>query len=226
MTTNQGSTFAIAPGTAAPGQAFIDPALPRASDGPMKRLYRWTMRLAETRYAPAALGIIAFCESSFFPVPPDIILVPMSLARPRRAWLYALICTVGSVARALLGYAIGAVLYGTIGHWLIQLYGYGAKIDALRLFFDRWGWAFILVKGLTPIPFKLVTIFCGLVGYNIPLFLALCAVTRGARFAVLALLLNVCGERIKALLERYFGAFILVLALLIVAGFVVAAKVI
>ena len=173
--------------------APLDPALPRRGDGPTKRLYRWTMGLAETRHAPLALGLIAFAESSFFPVPPDV---------------------------------IGALLYGTVGHWLIHLYGYDARIPALQGFFAQWGWAFILMKGLTPIPFKLVTIFCGLVGYDLPLFLLLCAVTRGARFFVLAVLLTLFGERIKRLLERYFGAFVIVLALTVVAGFVIAAKVI
>ena len=204
----------------------IDPAVPRADDGPMKRLYRWTLALAESPSAPLALGVIAFAESSFFPVPPDVILVPMSLARPARAWVYALICTVGSVAGALLGYAIGALLYNTLGQWLINLYGYGARIDALKAFFAHWGWAFILVKGLTPIPFKLVTIFSGLVGYNLPLFVLLCAVTRGARFLVLAVLLNLFGETIKGLLERYFGIFMLSLVAIVLAGFYVAAKVI
>ena len=204
----------------------VDPPLSRRSDGPTKHLYRWTVGLAEKRFASLALGLIAFAESSFFPVPPDVILVPMSLARPRRAWLYALICTVGSVGGAMLGYAIGALFYGTVGHWLIHLYGYDTKIADLRAFFAHWGWAFILVKGLTPIPFKLVTIFCGLITYNLPLFVLLCAVTRGARFFVLAVLLKLFGEQIKLLLERYFGAFMLVLALVVVVGFVVAAKVI
>ena len=204
----------------------IDPAIPRRGDGPSRRVYRWTMGLAEKPSAPVWLGIIAFCESSFFPLPPDIILVPMSLARPKRAWIYALICTVGSVLGALLGYAIGALLYASVGRWLIHLYGYDTKIEALRVFFAHWGWAFILVKGLTPVPFKLVTIFCGLVAYNLPLFVLLCAVTRGARFFVLAVLLTFFGEPIKRLLERYFGAFMLVLALTVVAGFVIAAKVI
>lgn len=204
----------------------FDAAIPRRGDGPTKRLYRWTMGLAEKPSAPLALGIIAFCESSFFPLPPDVILVPMSLARPRRAWLYALICTVGSVLGALLGYAFGALLYASVGRWLIHLYGYDTKIDALRSFFAHWGWAFILVKGLTPIPFKLVTIFCGLVNYNLPLFVLLCTVTRGARFLVVAVLLNLFGETIKRWLERYFGTFMVVLALIVVAGFVVAAKVI
>ena len=204
----------------------FDPAIPRPGDSPSKRLYRWTLGLAEKPSAPWALGIIAFMESSFFPVPPDVILIPMSLARPKRAWFYALICTIGSVLGALLGYAIGSILYDTVGQWLIQLYGYGPKVDALRAFFGKWGWAFILVKGLTPIPFKLVTIFSGLVGYNLPLFVLLCAITRGARFLVLAVLLNLFGETIKGLLERFFGLFMVALVLMVFVGFYLAVKVI
>ena len=204
----------------------LDPAVPRRGDGPSKRLYRWTMGLAEKPSAPLWLGVIAFCESSFFPLPPDLILVPMSLARPKRAWLYALICTVGSVLGALLGYAIGALLYDTVGLWLIHLYGYGAKFAQAREFLADKGWLFILLKGLTPIPFKLVTISAGIIRYNLPLFVLLCVITRGLRFLVLAVVLNLLGEPIKRLLERYFGGFMLVLALIIVAGFVVAAKVI
>ena len=204
----------------------LDPAIPRRGDGPSKRLYRWTMGLAERPSAPLWLAIIAFCESSFFPVPPDLILVPMSLARPRKAWLYALICTVGSVLGALLGYAIGALLYDTVGAWLIHLYGYGAKFAQAREFLADKGWVFILLKGLTPIPFKLVTISAGIIRYDLPMFVLLCVITRGLRFFFLAVLLNVLGESIKWLLERYFGVFMLFLAAIVVAGFVLAAKVI
>ncbi len=201
-------------------------AAPRPAAGPMKRLYHWTLELAERPYAPWALGIVAFAESSFFPVPPDVILVPMSLAKPKRAWLYALICTVGSVAGALLGYALGALLFETVGRWLIQLYGYGARVAELKALFAQWGWAVILLKGLTPIPFKIVTITSGLLAYNLPLFVLLCAITRGARFFLLALLLNTFGETIKGYLERYFGVFMVVLVLLVLGGFYLAAKVI
>ena len=196
------------------------------SESPMKRLYRWTLHLAEKPYAPWALGVIAFAESSFFPVPPDVILIPMSLAKPRRAWIYALICTLGSVAGALLGYALGALLFETVGQWLIHLYGYGARVAELKTMFAQWGWAVILLKGLTPIPFKIVTITSGLLGYNLPLFVLLCLVTRGARFFVLALLLNTFGETIKRVLERYFGAFVVGLVVLVLVGFYLAAKVI
>jgi membrane protein YqaA with SNARE-associated domain len=189
-----------------------------------QRLYHWTLSLAESRHAPWALVVIAFAESSFFPIPPDVILVPMSLARPRRAWFYAALCTLGSVAGAALGYAIGALLFDTVGQWLISLYGYAQKMDTIRQFYADWGAAFILVKGLTPIPFKLVTIVSGVLGYNFALFILLALITRGARFFVLAALLNNFGEPIKALLEKNFGLFMGLLAFFIVFGFWLAYK--
>ena len=140
-----------------------------------KRLYHWTLTLAESPRATWALGLIAFAESSFFPIPPDVILVPMSLAKPKRAWFYAGICTIASVVGGIVGYAIGALFFDTIGSWLISLYGYGEKVGALKLFYDKWGWAFILVKGMTPIPYKLVTIVSGLLHYNFFLFVLLSA---------------------------------------------------
>ncbi len=148
----------------------------------------------------------------------------MSLARPKRAWFYAALCTLGSVAGAALGYAIGALLFDTVGQWLISLYGYAQKMDTIRQFYADWGAAFILVKGLTPIPFKLVTIVSGVLGYNFALFILLALITRGARFFVLAALLNNFGEPIKALLEKNFGLFMGVLAFFIVFGFWLAYK--
>lgn len=190
-----------------------------------KGLYHRTLALAESRHAPWALGAIAFAESSFFPLPPDLILIPMSVAQPRRAWLYAGICTVMSVLGGILGYAIGALLYDTLGQWLISAYGYGNKMDALREAYARWGALLILIKGVTPIPFKLVTIVSGLLGYNFLLFVLLSLITRGARFFILAGLMNRFGEPIKGLLERYFAWFIVVLLLIVVLGFWLAAHV-
>jgi membrane protein YqaA with SNARE-associated domain len=191
-----------------------------------QRLYRWTLSLAESQHAPLALGVIAFAESSFFPLPPDAILIPMSLAKPKRAWVYALICTVGSVTGALLGYAIGALLYETVGKWLINLYGYGARVDQLRALYAQWGWAVILFKGFTPIPFKIVTITSGLLAYSLPLFILFSLLTRGARFFFIAVLLKRYGEPVNALLDKYFGWFLGVLAAAIVVGFWIAARVI
>ena len=191
-----------------------------------QKLYRWTLSLAESQHAPLALGVIAFAESSFFPMPPDAILIPMSLAKPKSAWVYALICTVGSVMGALLGYAIGAFLYETVGKWLINLYGYGARVDQLRALYAQWGWAVILFKGFTPIPFKIVTITSGLLAYSLPLFILFSLITRGARFFVIAVLLKRYGEPVNALLDKYFGWFLGILALAVVVGFWIAARVI
>jgi len=190
----------------------------------MKKLYDWTMSLAQSRHAPFALGVIAFAESSFFPVPPDVIFVPMTLAEPKKAWYFAALCTIASVAGGALGYAFGALFYDTIGLWLINLYGYAEKMDALRAFYAQWGAIFILVKGLTPIPYKLVTIVSGLLAYNFPLFIALSLVTRGARFFLLAAAINHFGDMIRLKLERHFGLFIGSLALVVVVGFAFAAK--
>jgi membrane protein YqaA with SNARE-associated domain len=189
-----------------------------------KRLYHWTLSLAESPRATWALGAIAFAESSFFPLPPDIILVPMSLARPKRAWFYAGICTIASVAGGMLGYAIGWLLWDTVGHWLINLYGYASRMDAVKAGYDQWGWLFILVKGLTPIPYKLVTIVSGLLEYNFPLFVALSLITRGARFFILAGLLNKFGGPIKDLLERHFATFMIAIVVMIVGGFWLAGR--
>jgi membrane protein YqaA with SNARE-associated domain len=191
-----------------------------------QRLYRWTLSLAQSQHAPWALGAIAFAESSFFPVPPDAILIPMSLAKPKRAWNYALICTIGSVAGALLGYAIGALLYETVGRWLITLYGYGERVDQIRALYAQWGWAVIIIKGFTPIPFKIVTITSGLLAYSLPLFILLSLLTRGARYFFIALLLKHYGEPVNALLDKYFGWFLAILAAAVVVGFWIAARVI
>jgi membrane protein YqaA with SNARE-associated domain len=190
------------------------------------RLYRWTVSLADSPHATWTLGAIAFCESSFFPLPPDLVLVPMVVARPDRALGYAAVCTVASVAGGILGYGIGAYLYSTLGAWLISVYGYGDRMAQLQDFYRHWGWAFILVKGLTPIPYKLVTIVSGVLGYSFPLFLVLSIITRGARFFILAGLLSHFGDSIRGSLERHFAIFLIVMALIIVVGFVIAMKVV
>ena len=188
-------------------------------------LYSRLIALAESPRAMPALAAVAFAESSFFPIPPDVMLAPMTLAQPQRAWRFALVATIASVAGGILGYAIGALLYDTLGHWLIDLYGYGARMDALRETYARWGWLVILVKGVTPIPFKIVTIGSGLMGYNFPLFVALSVLTRGARFFLVAGLLNWFGEPLRARLERHFAVFLGGAAAVVVVGFIIAIRV-
>ncbi len=185
-------------------------------------LYDWTMRLAASRHALPALAAIAFAESSFFPVPPDVMLVPMALARPERARFYALVCTIASVLGGMLGYAIGAGLYDTLGHWLISAYGYGDRMAEFRAAYGEWGAWIILIKGLTPIPYKLVSIASGFAGYDFLAFIGLSIITRGLRFLIVAELLRYFGEPIRDFIERRLSLVTTGLLLIIIAGFVIA----
>src|SRR3954465_6693384 len=190
----------------------------------LKRTYDWCIDAADKPYALWILAAVAFAESSFFPVPPDIMLLPMSLARPKRAWWFAAVCTIASVAGGVLGYAIGALLYDSIGHWLIELYGLGGKVEAFRASYAEWGAVIILLKGLTPIPYKLVTITSGFAGYNVWLFILCSIVARGGRFFIAAILLNRYGEWIRVRIEKHLGLWVTLGAVLLILGFVIAVR--
>ncbi len=192
----------------------------------LKRIYDWCIDAAHKPYALWIMGAVSFAESSFFPVPPDVMLIPMSLARPQRAWVYAAVCTITSVLGGLLGYAIGALLFDSVGHWLIQVYGLGDKVDAFRASYAEWGAVIILLKGLTPIPYKLVTITSGFAGYNLLLFVLCSIVARGGRFFIAAILLNRYGDWIRERIERHLGLWVALGAIVLVLGFVVAIKLI
>jgi membrane protein YqaA with SNARE-associated domain len=186
-----------------------------------KRLYQWTLKQAESRHAVRAMAVVSFAESSFFPIPPDIILAPMALARPERAFYYAAICAIASVLGGIFGYIIGYFLFETVGHWLMDLYGYTQRMDAMRVFYDKWGWAAVLIGGLTPVPYKLITILSGLLEYNFALFVMLSTLTRGLRYFVLAGILYLWGEPIKVLIDKYFAWIMIAITLGIIGGFVV-----
>jgi membrane protein YqaA with SNARE-associated domain len=188
----------------------------------LRRLYDWAVDAAHKPHALWTMGAIAFAESSFFPVPPDVMLIPMALARPERAYLMAAWCTVASVVGGLVGYAIGALLYDSVGAWLIHLYGYGDKVDQFRAAYAQWGALIILLKGLTPIPFKIVTITSGFAGYNLALFVLFSIITRGARFFLLAFLLHRYGEQARHIIEKRLGLWVTIGAAVIVIGIVAA----
>jgi membrane protein YqaA with SNARE-associated domain len=188
----------------------------------LRRLYDWTMSFAGHRHATAALGVISFSESSFFPIPPDVLLIPMVLADRARAWVLAAWCTITSVAGGMLGYLIGALLYDSIGLWLIELYGYGGEVEAFRHAYAEWGAWIILIKGLTPIPYKVVTITSGFAGYDFLTFVALSIVTRGARFFLEAALLYRFGEPIRAFIERRLKLVTTLVAVALIGGLVAA----
>ena len=188
----------------------------------MQRVYDWTMRMAAHEKAPIALFWVAFAESSFFPIPPDVMLIPMVLARRDKAWVYAAICTAGSVIGGILGYAIGYFLYETLGQWVISAYGLGPQFEAYRAAYNEWGLWIILIKGLTPIPYKIVTITSGFAAYNFGLFILFSVLTRGARFFVLAFLLHRYGESARHIIEKRLGLWVLLGAIVIVIGIVAA----
>jgi membrane protein YqaA with SNARE-associated domain len=194
--------------------------------GMLRRIYDWCIEAAHRPHALWIMAGVAFAESSFFPVPPDIMLIPMSLARPARAWLFAALCTIASVAGGVVGYAIGALLYDSVGQWLIHVYGLSGKVEAFRASYAEWGSVIILLKGLTPIPYKLVTITSGFAGYNIWLFVLCSIIARGGRFFFAAVLLNRYGDVIRAEIEKRLGLWVGVLVLVLVGGFVVAVKLI
>jgi membrane protein YqaA with SNARE-associated domain len=187
----------------------------------IQRAYDWTMRMAAHRKAPQALFWVSFAESSFFPIPPDAMLIPMVLANRSRAWFYAGLATVASVLGGVLGYAIGFFVYETIGQWLINLYRLATQFDAYRAAYNEWGLWIILIKGFTPIPYKLVTIASGAAAFDFWVFLAASIVTRGARFFVVAALLYSFGEPIRVFIERRLTLLTTTFVVLLVGGFVV-----
>jgi membrane protein YqaA with SNARE-associated domain len=188
----------------------------------LRKVYDWCIAAAYKPYALWLMGLVSFVESSFFPIPPDTMLIPMSLARPDKAWSYATVCTITSVAGGVLGYAIGAYLYDTVGHWLIALYGYGDKVEAFREAYARWGTVIILLKGLTPIPYKIVTITSGFAGYNIWMFVLCSFVARGMRFYLTAFLLNRYGAQARAIIEKRLGFWFALSVGVLLVGIVAA----
>jgi len=188
----------------------------------LRRLYDWCLGAAHKPYAMWIMGVVSFAESSFFPVPPDVMLIPMALARPERAYVMAAWCTATSVVGGIVGYAIGALLYDSVGGWLIQLYGYGDKVETFRAAYAQWGAWIILLKGLTPIPYKIVTITSGFAGYNLGLFIVFSIIARATRFFVLAFLLHRYGEQARHIIEKQLGLWVLLGAGVVAIGIVIA----
>jgi membrane protein YqaA with SNARE-associated domain len=188
----------------------------------LRKMYDWAVGAAGKPHATWTMGTISFVESSFFPIPPDVMLIPMSLARPDRAYYFATVCTLTSVAGGVLGYAIGALLYDSIGLWLIQIYGYGQKVEAFRQSYAEWGGIILLIKGMTPIPYKIVTIASGFAGYNLLMFIVLSFVARGMRFYLVAFLLNRYGAQAREIIEKRLGFWTTVGAIVLIGGIIAA----
>lgn len=185
----------------------------------LRRLYDWTMSLSRSPHALWALAIVSFVESSVFPIPPDVLMIPMIIARPRRAFLIAAVATVASVLGALLGYYIGAALFDTVGRPVLDFYGKGAEFDSFAVTYNDWGaWA-VLIAGVTPFPFKVITIASGVTGLSLPVFVVAAILARALRFFIVAALLWRFGAPIQDFIERRLGLVFTVFVVLLVGGF-------
>lgn len=185
----------------------------------LRRLYDWTMAQAAGKHAPWALGSVSFTESSFFPIPPDILLIPMVIANRRKAFLYAAICTVTSVLGGLLGYVIGAFLYDQIAGPLLAFYGYDDKFANFAAWFGDWGPWIVFIAGVTPFPYKVITIASGAVGLSLPVFIVASILSRGLRFAVVAGLIYLFGPPIRTFIEKRLGLVFSVFVICLIGGF-------
>ncbi|MFO1188473.1 MAG: YqaA family protein [Alphaproteobacteria bacterium] len=184
----------------------------------LRRLYDRVLALAAHRHAERWLAVVSFTESSFFPIPPDAMLLPMILARPERAWIIATICTTASVVGGFFGYAIGYFLFEAVGRPLVEFYNYGDAFARFHEQFNEWGLWIILIKGLTPIPYKIVTIASGVAKFDLLVFALASVATRGARFFLVAGLLKAFGAPLRGFIERYLTLLTTAFAVLIVAG--------
>jgi membrane protein YqaA with SNARE-associated domain len=188
----------------------------------IRRLYDYLIALSGRPGAMRAMAAVSFTESSFFPIPPDAMLIPMVLARRDQAWRIATVCTVASVLGGMLGYAIGFYLLETVGGWIIRLYGMEAALGDFRARYAEWGLWIILIKGMTPIPYKLVTIASGAAQFDIWVFTIASIVTRGMRFFLVAALLWKFGAPIREFVERRLTLLTTLLIVCVIGGFVLA----
>ncbi|GEO86339.1 MULTISPECIES: YqaA family protein [Alphaproteobacteria] len=185
----------------------------------LRRLYNWTMSLAGTRHAEKALFGVSFAESSFFPIPPDVLLIPMTLAKPANWIRLALICTIASVLGAFLGYAIGMFLYETVGRPILAFYGKEDAFEQVVAWYNKWGGWGVLFAAVTPFPYKVLTIFSGATGLNFFVFTVVSIVGRAARFFLVSWLLGHYGEPIRIFIEKYLSLLFTLFIVLLIGGF-------
>ncbi|CCQ75448.1 YqaA family protein [Magnetospira sp. QH-2] len=192
----------------------------------LRGLYDWTMGLAAHKHALLALALVSFIESSVFPIPPDVLLIPMILAAKEKAWRYALVCTIASVIGGMFGYGIGYFLFEQVGKPVLELYGYTDKFSVFQAKYNEWGaWA-VFMAGVTPFPYKVITILSGVTQLDPTVFSISSVAARGLRFFIVAALLWHFGPPIRDFIERRLGLVFVVFVVLLVGGFVLAKYVI
>ena len=184
----------------------------------LKRLYNWTLLKANHKNAKWYLSLISFAESSFFPIPPDLLLIPMALASKARALFYAFICTLFSVLGGILGYAIGYFFYNSLGIYIIEFYQLENSFSIFENYYREFGILIVLGAGITPFPYKFITIASGVFGLNIFLFIIISSIGRGLRFYLIAILLFFFGDKIKLIIEKYFNLLTITFFILLVGS--------
>jgi membrane protein YqaA with SNARE-associated domain len=187
----------------------------------LRAVYDWTLRLAAHRRAPIWLGVISFAESSFFPIPPDVMLAPMAVARPDRWRSLALVCTLGSAIGGVFGWIIGYALFETVGEWIVTTYGLAAQMPRFRALYDEWGVAVVAIAGFTPIPYKLATIASGVFKMNLAAFFIASVLSRGVRFFMVSFIAAKFGPPVLAVVEKRLALFTLLFVVAAVGGFMV-----
>lgn len=191
------------------------------SSNPLRRVYEWTLSLAERKLSGLWLGLLSFAEASFFPIPPDVLLIPLCLGSLRKAFKFALICSVASVLGGLAGYAIGAFAWDGTSAWFFQYVPGFTEEKFLRIqeWYTEWGWPLVFLAGFSPIPYKIFTIASGVLGMALLPFILASAVSRSARFFLVAALVAKFGEPMKEKIDKHFNLLALVFGLLLVGGF-------
>ena len=206
-------------GTSPVAAPVLDPQAGSAQrPGLLRGLYNYVLKLAGGRHAGRALFAVAFAESSFFPIPPDVMLAPMCFARPERSFRYAAICAAGSVFGAMLGWTIGFYLGESLGKWILTTFGLMAKFEQFRTVSAEWAPAWILAQGLIPVPYKLVTIACGMLKISLPLLVGCSIVTRSTRFFAVAFVCKKFGPQLAPVIVKRIGLFMALIAVVIVGA--------
>jgi len=185
----------------------------------VRSLYDWVVGFSERPNAVRTLFVIAFAESSFFPIPPDVLLIPLAIGNPRRALRFAALCTAGSSLGALLGYWLGLEFYELIGRPIVEFYAVGEQYERVQVLYQQWDAVAIAVAGFTPIPFKIFTIAAGLFEINLITFVVVVVLSRGARFFLLGGLIWWFGPSIQNIVDRYFNLLVILFSILLVGGF-------
>lgn len=185
----------------------------------IRKIYDWVLRWADSKWGSLALFILAFVEASFFPVPPDVLLIALCLGRPKKSLKYAAICLGGSVAGAAAAYGMGYWAWDLVNHWFIPKLFSQEAFDSVRVMYENWNFWAVFTAAFTPIPFKIFTLAAGVFSINFPMFLIACAIGRGARFFLLGFLILKFGPPIKSFIDKYFNWLVLAFTVVLIGGF-------